>query len=185
MRYLALFAALSWGHFLVATAFAQSKPPAVGEKAPDFALKDVEGQELKLGEALARGPVVLVVLRGFPGYQCPVCNAQAGEFLGQAEKFRATGAQVVFVYPGPADKLTEKAKEFLKEKSMPEGFRFLVDPDYAFTNAYSLRWNQARETAYPATFVIDKGGIVRFALVSMTHGGRSKAGDVLEALGKL
>jgi hypothetical protein len=48
-----------------------------------------------------------------------------------------------------------------------------------------LRWNQPRETAYPATFVIDKGGIVRFALVSMTHGGRSKAGDVLEALGKL
>jgi thioredoxin-dependent peroxiredoxin len=185
MRCLALFAVLTLGNVLIATALAQSKAPAVGEKAPDFALKDVEGKDWKLGEALARGPVVLVVLRGFPGYQCPVCNAQAGEFLGQAKKLRATGAQVVFVYPGPADKLTEKAKEFLKEKSMPESFRFLVDPDYTFTNAYSLRWNQPRETAYPATFVIDRGGIVRFALVSTTHGGRSKAADVLEALGKL
>jgi peroxiredoxin len=178
-------ATLTLGHFLIATALGQGKAPAVGEKAPDFTLKDVEGKELKLSEALAQGPVVLVMLRGFPGYQCPVCNAQAGEFLGQAQKFRAAGAQVVFVYPGPADRLTEKAKEFLKEKSMPEGFRFLVDPDYAFTNAYSLRWNQPRETAYPSTFVIDKGGIVRFALVSTTHGGRSKAGDVLETLGKL
>jgi hypothetical protein len=34
--------------------------PRVGERAPDFALTDVEGKTVKLAEAIARGPVVLV-----------------------------------------------------------------------------------------------------------------------------
>ena len=33
--------------------------PAVGEVAPDFTVKDVEGAELTLSSLVARGPVVL------------------------------------------------------------------------------------------------------------------------------
>jgi peroxiredoxin Q/BCP len=177
---LAALAAVAWP----VTALALDKPPAVGDTAPDFALKDIEGREVRLSELQMRGPVVLVVLRGYPGYQCPICNAQAGEFLAQAHRFAAAKARVVFVYPGSADSLTGHAREFLKERSLPEGFHFLVDPDYGFTNAYALRWNKPRETAYPSTFVIDPRGAVRFAMVSSSHGGRAKAADVLQALNK-
>ncbi len=40
------------------------------------------------------------------------------------------------------------------------------------------------ETAYPAAFVVDGSGKVRFAKVSRTHGGRAAAAEVLEALDK-
>lgn len=47
-----------------------------------------------------KGPVVLVVLRGFPGYQCSFCNCQVEEFTSHASEF--AGASVLMVYPGPA-----------------------------------------------------------------------------------
>ena len=39
-------------------------PPMVGDKAPDFALSTVQGKTVRLSEVAAKGPVVLVVLRG-------------------------------------------------------------------------------------------------------------------------
>ena len=44
-------------------------------------------------------------------------------------------------------------------------------------------WDAPRETAYPSTFVIDQGGVIRFAKVSKSHGGRAATGEVLKALG--
>lgn len=170
---------------LATAALGQGKPPDVGDEAPDFALKNLDGKEVRLSELRKAGPVVLVVLRGFPGYQCPICNVQVGEILAQAKRFEEAKAQIVFVYPGPAEKLGERAREFVGTRSLPAGVQFLIDPDYTFTSAYALRWDKPRETAYPSTFVIDAKGVVRYALVSMTHGGRAKAATVLEALGKL
>jgi peroxiredoxin Q/BCP len=161
---------------------AADKPPAVGDSAADFALPLVDGTELKLSELRKQGPVVLVVLRGYPGYQCPICNAQAGEFLAQAQKFAAAKAQVVFVYPGKADGLKQHAAEFLKNKSLPAGFHFTIDPGLKFIASYALRWEKPGETAYPATFVIGPGGQIRYALISQSHGGRAKAAAVLAAL---
>ena len=128
------------------------------------------------------GPVVLLVLRGFPGYQCPICNTQVGQFLNRAKELQEAKASVVLVYPGPADGLKEHAAEFIRGKTLPDNFYFLVDPDYSFTNAYRLRWDAKRETAYPSTFVIAKDGQIKFAKVSMTHGGRASVEDVLQAL---
>ena len=66
--------------------------------------------------------MVLVVLRGWPGYQCPLCTKQVGELIGKADELKKAGAQVLFVYPGPADKLKEKADEFVKGKDYPAHF---------------------------------------------------------------
>lgn len=165
-----------------ASSAAADKPPAVGDTAADFDLPLVDGTELKLSELRKQGPVVLVVLRGYPGYQCPICNAQAGEFLAQAQKFAAAKAQVVFVYPGNADGLKQHAADFLKNKSLPAGFHFTIDPGLKFIASYSLRWEKPGETAYPATFVIGQDGQIRYALISQSHGGRAKAAAVLAAL---
>lgn len=85
------------------------------------------------------GPVVLVVLRGYPGYQCPLCTKQVAEFVAKAEQFKAAKARVLFVYPGPADDLKTHADEFVRGKDYPAEFTFLLDPDYAFTKQYGLR----------------------------------------------
>jgi peroxiredoxin Q/BCP len=163
---------------------AAEKPPEVGTVAKDFELPDLAGGKTKLSTLTADGPVVLVVLRGFPGYQCPICNQQVGDFLGKADSFKKAGGRVVFVYPGPNEKLKEHAAEFVKEKQLPNHFSFLLDPDYTFTQAYGLRWEAKNETAYPSTFILDRERKVTAAWVSKTHGGRVKAGEALKALGK-
>jgi peroxiredoxin len=156
--------------------------PKVGDEAKDFELASIGGERVKLSKVTEGGPVVLVVLRGYPEYQCPLCTKQFAEFRGKADEFKKAGAQVLFVYPGPADGLKDKAAEFVKGKDYPAHFTILLDPDYTFTNAYGLRWEAKNETAYPSTFVIDGKRKVEFAKVSSTHGDRAKVDDVLKAL---
>jgi len=166
-------------------AAAEPSPPKVGQQAPDFALPALDGEKVKLSGLTKKGPVVLMVLRGFPGYQCPICTRQVGQFLGVADELRNAGAAVVMVYPGPENDLLERAKEFMGDKSLPAGFHLVIDPGYEFTTAYHLRWKAPRETAYPSTFIIGRDRTVRFAEISKTHGGRTPASEVLKALKNL
>jgi peroxiredoxin Q/BCP len=123
-----------------------------------------------------------VVLRGWPGYQCPFCTRQFGDYMAHAEAFAKSGAQVLFVYPGPADGLKEHAEAFTASKSLPAAFRILLDPDYTFTQSYGLRWDAAKETAYPSTFALDRNGVVTFAHTSREHGDRVCAAAALKAV---
>lgn len=161
---------------------AAEKTPVVGKMAPDFELKSLGGEPVKLSTEVERGPVVLVVLRGYPGYQCPICTAQFGDYVAKKEQFKVAGAQVLFVYPGPIDRLAERAKEFVRGKDYPAHFQILLDPDFIFVNSYGLRWDARNETAYPSTFIIDSKRKVTFAKISQGHGDRSKAADVLKAM---
>jgi peroxiredoxin len=160
-------------------------PPMVGDMAADHVLMDVDGNSVRLSDQLKKGPVVVVVLRGWPGYQCPFCTAQFGDLLGHAGDFKAAQASVLLVYPGPSDGLREHAAKFRKDRQLPDHFRLLVDPDYAFAAAHGLRWDAPRETVYPATFVLDREGIIRFAHVSHEHGGRVMAQEIIEVLSSL
>lgn len=159
-----------------------ASPPQVGSMAPDFTLKTLDDQSVRLADLTAKSKVVLVVLRGWPGYQCPLCSRQAHDFVNDAEKLKAAGAQVVMVYPGPSDNLKAHAAEFLQDKNWPKHFLVVLDPDYSFTKTYGLRWDAPKETAYPSTFIIGKDGKVTFAHVSKQHGDRVGAETVLKAL---
>ena len=64
-------------------------------------------------------------------------------------------------------------------------FLYVLDPDYAMVNAYGLRWDAPRETAYASTFVLDGKGVVSFVKTSRTHGDRTKAADMLAEVKKL
>jgi len=159
--------------------------PKVGETADDFELKTLAGDDVKLSKLSAQGPVVVVVLRGFPGYQCPLCTRQVAEILKSADAFEKSKAHVVLIYPGPPEKLTDRAKEFIGKTKLPDHFKFVTDPGYSFTNDWSLRWDAKRETAYPSVFVVDQKRKVHFAHISKSHGNRAKTKDVLAALKKL
>ena len=156
--------------------------PVVGDAAPNFSLKTLEDKPVDLKQLTAKQPVVLVVLRGWPGYQCPICTRQVQGFTRKAADFAAHGAQVVMVYPGPAADLKAHAAEFLQNKEWPKDLVFVIDPDYTFTNAYGLRWDAKNETAYPSTFIIATDNKVRFVHVSKQHGDRVDSAAALKAL---
>ena len=162
-------------------AAAMQNPPAVGDVI-DFELSALGGGTAKLAKLTESGPVVVVLLRGFPGYQCPLCTKQFGDFMDHADELKKAGAKVVFIYPGPSQKLQERAAEFVKGKDYPDHFQILLDPEMKFAAAYGLRWNAAGETTYPSTFIVNSKRVVTFATVSKTHGGRVKADDVPKAL---
>jgi peroxiredoxin len=159
-----------------------ANPPKVGDTASDFTLKTLDDQSVRLSDLTAKSQVVLVVLRGWPGYQCPYCTKQAHDYVKNAEKLKAAGVQVVMVYPGPADDLKAHATEFLQDKDWPKDFLFVLDPDYSFTKAYGLRWDAPKETAHPSTFIVSKEGKVTFAHVGKGHGDRVGSDAVLKAL---
>lgn len=159
---------------LLLLALLAAAPPQKGDKAPDFTLPDLSGKSVSL--SAHHGPLVLVLLRGFPGYQCPLCNRQVKEFISKAAEFK--GQDVYFIYPGPRD----KGSEFIADKPLPAGFHLLLDTEYTFTNAYGLRWDAPKETAYPSTFILNADHKIIWSKISRTHGDRSTATEVLAAL---
>lgn len=168
--------------FLFGASVANAAPPAKGETAPNFTLRTLDDKPVELKSFTDAGPVVLVVLRGWPEYQCPVCTRQVQDYVANAVEFARKGARVLMVYPGPAAQLKAHAQEFLQDKQWPAEFTFVTDPDYTFTLAYGLRWEAKKETAYPSTFILERGGEVRFAHVSKSHGNRLGAARALAEL---
>lgn len=178
----AVLAALAHAQPTTAPATQPAQTPAVGDKAPDFTLSTPDGTPVSLSATLEAGPAVVVMLRGYPGYQCPVCTKQVNDLIVRRADFAAENARVILVYPGPADGLKTHAEQFAGDKAWPEHFKLVIDPDYAFTNAWHLRWDKAGETAYPASFVVDRSGVIRFAKVSQSHGGRASAGELVKGV---
>lgn len=78
--------------------------------------------------------------------------------------------------------LARHASDFVGTEPIRSNFRVLIDPGYVLTHAYGLRWDAPKETAYPATFVIDREGMIRFANVSPEHAGRTPVADVPKVL---
>jgi peroxiredoxin len=156
--------------------------PQVGDNAPDFALKTLDDQTVRLSDLTAKSKVVLVELRGWPGYDCPFCTRQVHDYVNNVDKLKAAGVQVLMVYPGPADDLKAHATNFLQDRNWPKDFSFVLDPDYSFTKSYGLRWDGQKETAYPSTFIIDTDNKVLFAHVSKEHGDRVSSDTVLKVL---
>ncbi|MGA8162902.1 MAG: peroxiredoxin family protein [Acidobacteriaceae bacterium] len=174
---LAVICALSVG------ALAFAKTPAVGANAPDFTLSTPTGGAVRMSRVQWGHDLVLVILRGFPGYQCPYCVRQVHDFIDHAPEFKEKNTRILLVYPGPSGDLDQHAREFLaKQTELPPNVVLVTDPDYAVTNQYGLRWDAPHETAYPSTFILNGKGIIVFEKISHTHGDRLSAEDALEHL---
>jgi peroxiredoxin Q/BCP len=169
--------------FACAVTAVSAQTPAVGAKAPDFTLATPSGKPVRLTEELPKGQTVLIVLRGFPGYQCPYCVKQVHDLIQHSSDFASRGANILLIYPGPPAELDQRAKEALeKQAALPSNVKLVTDPDYKMTNLYGLRWNAAGETAYPSTFILDSQGKVRFEKISHSHGDRTSAEQILAQL---
>jgi len=177
VRVITIVWAILFGTALIA------QTPAVGAKALDFTLSTPTGKSVQMSKEIQGQGLVLVVLRGFPGYQCPFCVKQVHDFIEHAAEFQAKNTRVLLVYPGPPGELDSHAKDFLaKQAELPANIVLVTDPDYKVTNLYGLRWDAPHETAYPSTFVLNSKGIISFEKISHGHGDRMSAQDALDTL---
>ena len=159
---------------------AAAEPPKVGQQAPDFQLRTPSGEPIQLSKRIGDSTVALVILRGYPGYQCPYCQKQVHDFIEHAAEFAKKNAAVILVYPGPPASLDRHAKEFLAQQaSLPANVVLVTDPDYTVTKRYDLRWDAPSETAYPSTFILDRHGSILFEKISKEHGDRTMASEIL------
>lgn len=70
----------------------------------------------------------------------------------------------------------------------PVSFPFLLDEDRSVTRAYGVYHMVGRDAlniARPATFVIERNGIIRFMYVGGSQEDRAPMADVMEAVRKL
>ncbi len=167
------------------TKMPQPKAPIVGQVAGNFELMTLGGERFELADAVKNSAVVLVVLRGYPGYQCPICSQQVADLMNVSEQLAASDAQVALVYPGEASNLSGYAEEFMESRTLPKNFNLLLDPKMRLVNAYQLRWNSPNETAYPTTIIIEKGGKIAFVKVGKQVVDRVPGNVVIEVLQKL
>ena len=123
---------------------------------------DSKGQPVDLRAYRGKKNVVLVVMRGYPGYVCPNCTAQTSRLLGNYKEFVKRDTEVVVVFPGPTDHLQEFVTRSQTEANIKAApFPIVLDNDFKAVDRLGIRGDLAK----PATFIVDKEGQVRFAYV--------------------
>lgn len=126
----------------------------VDQQAPDFTLRDGDGQEWRLSEQ--RGQVVVLLF--YPGDETPVCTKQLCSLRDRWADYIATGAQVV----GISTDTVEAHHKFAENRQLP--LRLLSDADGAVTKLYKVRsWLPGRSAR--AVIVIDAHGVIRYRKV--------------------
>ena len=129
-----------------------SNNAVINSPAPDFRLKDGNGEEWRLSDH--RGKVVVLLF--YPGDETPVCTRQMCSLRDRWDDYLATGAEVV----GISSDSVESHKNFAAHHSLP--LRLLSDSDGAVSRLYSARSLIPGRVAR-AVFVIDAKGILRYS----------------------
>jgi peroxiredoxin Q/BCP len=122
----------------------------VGDKAPDFELKDAKGKVHRLSDY--RGKYVVVYF--YPKNNTSVCTAEACSFRDQYEDFKQKGVEVIGISGDSAN----SHESFSAKYNLP--FVLLSDSDNSARKAFgALQFFGVIPSRI--TYVIDGDGIIR------------------------
>jgi peroxiredoxin len=128
---------------------AETKPVAVGDKAPDVAsLRDVRGNRRTLHGFQDNKALVLVCL----GAECPVSNLYLPGLLALEKNYRPRGVQFLAVYPNEPEDLDRIAAHAF-DRDLP--FPALKDVGQKLVDALGV-------TRVPTVAVLDGGFVLRY-----------------------
>ena len=119
-----------------------------GERAPDFALSDLEGDTVRLSDL--HGQVILV---NFWATWCGYCKQEMPDLQAVYADYQARGLVVLALDQAEG---RDAVQRFRDEHSLT--FPMLLDGDGAVGSQY-------RAGGLPMTYIIDRAGIVRAILV--------------------
>lgn len=170
----------------------------IGKQAPRFVLPDASGGKVSLEDRLATGPVVLSFYRGA---WCPICNTELTGLQEALSRIKAVGGSLIAVSPQAPD----ASHAFVQRLGL--AYDVLSDLDQAVIRAYRLQFELVPELRdvyrqmgmaldehnadgtwnlpVPATFVIDRDGVVRARHVDPNYRERMSVDAILTALGDL
>jgi peroxiredoxin len=167
----------------------------LGDHVEDFFLPDAHGEPVRIQSLLETGPVVISFYRG---RWCPYCNPELRR-LERLPEINALGASLVAISPQLPDNSLSTAEEntltfpVLSDVGNVIARRFgivfklpdvLLDAYKTFNHGLTDvdGHEGARELRMPATFVLDRSGIIRLAFVDEDYTKRLDPQDILEAL---
>ena len=166
-----------------------------GAPAPRFTLPNALGQPVALDALLAQGPVVVTFYRG---QWCPYCNVQLKAYQDHLADMQALGAALVAISPqSPDHALTMKEKHDLQFEVLSDAGNVVARQfGLVFTVASHIQeisrqigndLTQANadgtwDLPVPATYVLDRAGIIRLAYLEGDYTQRLEPARILAAL---
>lgn len=171
-----------------------SKALKVGDKAPQFTLKNALGKKVKLSTLLKNGNVVLTWYRG--GW-CPYCNRALQSWQEVLPEIKAQGATFVALTPELPDySLSTKEKHQLtfeiltdlnNEVASRYGLVFTLDENTAvrYEKGFGLsayNGNHLNQLPMPATYIINQKGVIVYAFVNADYTQRANNEEVIKKL---
>ncbi|WP_082316607.1 peroxiredoxin-like family protein [Mangrovimonas sp. ST2L15] len=162
----------------------------VGDKAPNFTLKNALGEDIRLEAYLNRGPVVLTWYRG--GW-CPYCNLTLQHLQQELPKFKEAGAQLLALTPElPDQSISTKEKHQLEFEVLSDiGNKVAKDYGVVFkltdevANIYNQKFDlnghngdESNELPLAATYVINTDGTIAYAFLDSDYRNRAEPSEI-------
>ena len=147
----------------------------IGDRAPNFTLKDKDGRDVSLSDFLGKR----VVIYFYPKDNTPGCTRQACAFAAAYEQFRTRDVVVIGI---SRDSVASHVR-FAEKYDLP--FILLSDPDRVAIEAYGV-WQEKKQCGkvsmgiVRSTFIVDEQGVLSAVMPGVKPD--TNASDVLAAL---
>ncbi|RCW52094.1 peroxiredoxin-like family protein [Halanaerobium sp. ST460_2HS_T2] len=167
----------------------------VGDRAPNFKLRNHLSEEVSLVEELKKGPVVLVFYRG--GW-CPYCNLQLKAYQKALPEIKEKGAQLIAVSPQtPDNTLSQKEKEELEFELLSDqkgetaaNYEVLFEVPAVVKELYQnfgldlAEYNGLDEwiLPVPAVYIINQEGKIEFVDLNVDYTVRTEPQTIIDNL---
>lgn len=123
-----------------------------GDKCPSFTLKDQNGEEFDIDQAIGDKNLVIYF---YPKDDSPGCTKQACSFRDSFEDFKEAGARVI----GISSDDQKSHKNFAEKHNLP--FTLLADSQKKVRKLFGVPTNLLGFIPGRVTYIVDKKGIVR------------------------
>ena len=149
---------------------------SIGDKAPDFTLRDKDGNSVSLADFAGRK----VVLYFYPKDNTPGCSRQACAFAGAYDIFTDNGVVVI----GVSKDSEASHQKFAEKYDLP--FILLSDPEKQAIQAYGV-WQEKKNYGkvsmgvVRSTFIIGENGLIENVMPKVKPD--TNAEEIIEYLG--
>lgn len=173
---------------------AEVTPVLTGTRIPDVAVRDIEGDSVRLRSLVNQKPTVLIFYRG--GW-CPYCNKHMAELQQVENQLVEMGYRIAAISPDRPELLKESLNEhdlsysLFSDSPMTAakafGLAFRLD-DETFNRYKNNGMDLTARSGYdhhllpvPAVFLVDTEGMIRFQYVNPDYKVRVKSRVLLAA----